>query len=178
MKSTTILFKPLEPTDLALMHVWFHKPSIKQWYTRNENYTRDMIDAKYLPRIRNPENIPNFIIYADNHPVGYIQLYSTSYALPDGVTNYSHPLFAYAKPENIAGLDMFIAEDAFLGKGYATLALQNFITEHVKGKFSMLVVDPLKENTHAIQFFQKNGFAKLPDYQSHLHHELLILHVN
>ena len=80
MKSTAINFKPLTENDLILLHDWFHRPHIKQWYARNENYTQEMVDEKYLPRIRQPDLIPNFIIYADKQPIGYIQLYRVSYS--------------------------------------------------------------------------------------------------
>lgn len=72
---------------------------------------------------------------------------------------------------------MFIAEEEYLGKGYARLALRNFIKKQVKGQFSVLVVDPLKANRHAIQFFEGNGFEKLAGYQSQSMHELLVLRV-
>lgn len=49
MKS--IHFKPLTENDLPLLHDWFQKSHVKQWYAREENYTIDMIKEKYLPRI-------------------------------------------------------------------------------------------------------------------------------
>lgn len=156
MKS--INFKLLTEKDLLVLHNWFQKTHIKQWYARNENYTLDMIKKKYLPRILNPESIPNFIIYADNTPIGYIQLYCVNDSLPDGVTDYSHPLFDNFKPNEIAGLDLFIADENYLKKGYATLILTNFIKQYVQNKFTLLVTDPLKNNENAIQFFMKNGF--------------------
>jgi hypothetical protein len=73
MKS--INFKLLTENDLPLLHSWFHKPHIQQWYARGENYTLDMIKEKYMPRILNSESIPNFIVYANITPIGYIQLY-------------------------------------------------------------------------------------------------------
>jgi aminoglycoside 6'-N-acetyltransferase len=110
-------------------------------------------------------------------PVGYIQLYRVSDSFPDSVESYDHPLFANCSPQDMAGIDMFIAEEEYLSKGYSTLALGNIIDEHVKGKFSLLVVDPLKTNKHAIQFFERNGFNKLTDFQSQSMHELLVLPV-
>lgn len=136
-----------------------------------------MIVEKYLPRVHHPEQIPNFIIYDGTDPVGYIQLYRVSDPFPDSVESYDHPLFSNYSPQDMAGIDMFIAEEEYLGKGYSTSALQNFIDEHVKGKFSVLVVDPLKTNKQAIQFFERNGFNKLTDCQSQSLHELLVLPV-
>ena len=72
---------------------------------------------------------------------------------------------------------MFVAEEAYLGKGYATLALQKFLIEYIKGKFLIVVVDPLKTNRNAIQFFERNGFKKFTNNQSESNHERLVLYV-
>jgi RimJ/RimL family protein N-acetyltransferase len=135
-----------------------------------------MIKEKYLPRILNPESIPNFIVYADDTPIGYIQLYSVKDSLPDGVTDYSHPLFYSLKPNEIVGIDLFIADKNYLKKGYATLTLTNFIKEYIQGKFSLLVTDPLKSNKNAIQFFEKNGFKKIK-HNNNTKNELMTLHI-
>lgn len=174
---TPIHFKLLTENDLTLLCEWFQKPHVKQWYARGESYTLEMIREKYLPRILNPQTIPNFIVYADNTPIGYIQLYCTKDSLPDGVTDYTHPLFNNIKPNEIAGVDLFIADENYLKKGYATLTLTNFIKEYVQGKFTLLVTDPLKINVNAIQFFKKNGFKKLSSNQPQSVNELLVLHV-
>lgn len=120
------------------MHDWFQKPHIKQWYARNERYSLEEIKKKYIPRILNSESIPNFIVYADNKPIGYIQLYRVNSSMPDGVEDYMHPLFTNYKPEEVAGVDMFIADDKYLGRGFASLALNTLIKEHVNGKISCI----------------------------------------
>ncbi len=120
MKFNTVSLKFLSEADLPLLYDWFQKPHIKQWYARGEDYSLDMIKEKYLPRIQKPELIPNFIIYADSQAIGYIQFYRVSSFLPDGVEDYTHPLFSNYKPYDMAGIDMFIADDKYLGKGYAS----------------------------------------------------------
>jgi aminoglycoside 6'-N-acetyltransferase len=158
--STEITFKPLCEDDLVLLHQWFHKPHIKQWYARGESFTFAMIAEKYLPRIRNPNNIPNYFIYLDGNPIGYIQLYHLSYGLPDGVKDRSHSLFHEFKPEEIAGIDLFIAEEKYLGSGISSNMLATFIRNYIKGKFKAVVSDPVVQNTRAISYFEKNGFKR------------------
>ena len=172
-----INFKPLTESDLSLLLNWFQKPHIKQWYARGKNYTLDMIREKYLPRILNSESIPNFIVYADKAPIGYIQLYCIRDFLPDGVTDYNHPLFDGFKSNEIAGVDLFIADEDYLKKGYATLTLTQFIKEHIKEKFTLLITDPLKINKNAIHFFEKNGFKKFKHNSNNIENELMILHI-
>jgi len=108
--NTLITFKPLHEDNLALLHQWFQKPHIKQWYARGESFTFEMIVEKYLSRIQNPNKIPNYMIHLDGNPIGYIQLYHLSYSLPDGVKDHNHPIFDEFKPKDIAGIDLFIAE--------------------------------------------------------------------
>ncbi len=172
-----ITFKFLTEDDLLILHNWFQKPHVKQWYARGENYTLAMVREKYLPRILNPESIPNFIVYADNTPIGYIQLYCVKDSLPDGVPDYNHPLFDNFKSNEIAGIDLFVADENYLKKGYATLMLTNFIKEYVQGKFTLLVTDPLKNNKNAIQFFERNRFKKFKSSDNNTVNELMILRI-
>ena len=88
MKS--IHFKLPTESNLSLLHSWFQKPHIKQWDARDENYIFDMIREKYLPRILHPESIPNFIIYADNTPIGYIKLYCIEAYLTPNLMKIAH----------------------------------------------------------------------------------------
>src|SRR3990167_2530395 len=159
--NTLITFKPLHEDDLTLLHQWFQKPHIKQWYARGELFTIEMIIDKYLPRIRNPEWIPNFLIYLDDKPVGYIQLYHLSHNLPDGMKDRSHPLFNEYKPEEVAGIDLFVADEQYLGSGISSRLLSAFVEKYIKGKFKAVISDPVKQNSRAISFFEKNGFVRM-----------------
>jgi RimJ/RimL family protein N-acetyltransferase len=173
-----IHIKSLTENNLPLLHDWFQKPHVRKWYARDENYTIDMIRKKYLPRILNPESSPNFIIYADNTPIGYIQLYCVNDSLPDGVTDYNHSLFDNFKPNEIAGVDLFIADENFLKQGYATLALTNLIKVYVQKKFSLLITDPLKNNKNAIRFFETYGFKEFKENDNDAANELMIFRIN
>jgi len=156
-----IEFIPLKENELGLLYQWFQVPHVKQWYARGVEFTLDMIRDKYLPRIDDP-NIPNFIVYLNNQPIGYIQLYHVDKQnLPEGVNDFHHPLFSAFKPQEIAGIDLFIGEEGCLKKGIASQVLQEFITQFIKNKFSAAVVDPSINNEQAIRFFTRNGFEKL-----------------
>lgn len=172
-----ITFKLLTEDDLLLLYDWFQKPHIQQWYARGERYTLDMIKEKYLPRILKPMSIPNYIVSLNHRPIAYIQLYCVKDYLPDGITDDHHPFFANLELNKVYGIDMFIADENHLNKGYGTLILSHFIKEHVKNKFTHLVTDPLKTNKNAIHFFEKNGFKKNSPHPSQSANELLVLHI-
>lgn len=169
-----IEFKPLKETDLSLLYVWFQVTHVKKWYARGQDFTFEMIQNKYGPRINHP-TLRNFICYFDDSPIGYVQLYPINSFLPEGVADYHHSLFKEYSPAKLAGIDLFIANQNILGKGYGSLMLTHFINKYVKGKFEAVVVDPKTDNTIAIDFFRKNGFVPFPENDSS--HYLMVLKV-
>lgn len=170
-----ITFNPLCEDDLELLHQWFQVPHVKEWYARGKTYPLEIIREKYLPRINDSSHIPNFIIKLDMKPVGYIQFYHANHSLPEGVDNYTHSLFNKFKPAEIAGIDLFIADEKILRKGISSKILSSFIEEFIVGKFKAVVVDPLKRNITAVAFFEKNGFKKLSSSTDNNH--LLMMRV-
>lgn len=176
MTNINIIFKSLSKNDLPLLFSWFKKPHIKKWYAQGEDFSLEMIEEKYTPRINN-QKIPNFIVYIDNTPIGYIQLYHLTDFLPEGVTNYNHQLFNDYKPSELAGIDFFIAEEHYLNKGYASKTLGHFIKAHARNNFKAIIVDPLKENKKAILFFERNGFISCDDNENS-DYELMLLDIS
>lgn len=172
MKNHNITFKKMNENDLKLLHQWFQIPHVLKWYARDENYTLEMIEEKYRQRI-NDVSIPNFIIYDQDRPVGYIQYYYVTEHLPEGIIDYNHPLFKDYKPNELIGLDLFIADEKYLRIGFTSVALTLFISINLKGKFKAVLVDPLKQNTAAIFFFERNGFKHIQSQDDN--HDLMLL---
>lgn len=173
-----ISFRPLCEDDLKLLHQWFQLPHIKRWYARNKTYSFEAIKNQYLPRIHAPEKIPNYIIVFGNTPIGYIQLYHLDSSLPDGVTNYNHPLFETYDPKDIAGIDLFIADENFLHKGYGAKTLNAFINNYIKDTFKAVVADPMRNNQMAIEFFKRMGFVEDIETSKESQNILLLLKLN
>ena len=168
-----IEFVPLTEIHLTLLYQWFQIPHVKKWYARDVNYTPEMIEEKYLPRIKDNKKIPNYIVTLDAHPIGYIQIYNLEYSLPDGVDSYDHPLFKKCPPNRIAGIDLFIAAEDNLEKGIGSAILAKFIKEKIINNFDLVVADPCKINRQAIKFFTKNGFEELSYINTQSDHLLL-----
>jgi aminoglycoside 6'-N-acetyltransferase len=183
MKSRNIIFKKMNAKDLKLLHQWFQIPHVLKWYARDEKYTFEMIQEKYLSRI-NDATIPSFIIYDHDKPVGYIQFYYVTDHLPEGIADYSHPLFndpglehtgASFKPNEIVGIDLFIADENYLHTGFSSEALETFINININDNVKAILVDPLKQNNSAISFFERNGFKHIISQGDN--HDLMILMV-
>lgn len=172
MNSFNIVFRKMNTDDLQLLHQWFHIPHVLKWYARGDNYTFKMIKEKYLPRI-NDESIPGFIICDHVKPVGYIQFYYLTYHLPEGIKDYKHQVFNDFKPDEIVGIDLFIADQNYLYTGFGSVALEQFIHSYIKNKFKAILVDPVKQNSHAILFFERNGFVHMVSDDEN--HDLLLL---
>jgi len=168
-----IEFVPLAEKHLPLLYQWFQIPHVKKWYARDVSYTLEMIEGKYLSRIKDMKKIPNYIVTLDGHSIGYIQMYNLEYSLPDGVDSYDHPLFKNCTPSRIVGIDLFIAEAAHLRKGIGSEMLARFIKEKIINSFDLVVVDPYKINTQAIRFFKKNGFEEFNIINTQSDHLLL-----
>jgi aminoglycoside 6'-N-acetyltransferase len=151
-------FKPLCENDLELLHHWFQEATIKQFYARGQSFTLEDIKNKYLPRIAGQEKVPSFIAYHDNNPIGFIQYYFiTENSLPEGVRSYNNPLFKQYSPNELVGIDCFIATAENRGKGLGREIINNFITEFLLN-FKTIIVDPNKNNESAIRCYEKAGF--------------------
>lgn len=134
----------MNASDLKLLHQWFQIPHVLKWYARDEKYTFAMIQEKYLPRI-NDATIQNFIIYDQDKPVGYIQAYHLTEHLPGGIEDHSHPFFDDFKPNELVGIDFFIADKNYLHTGFSSKALKIFINTYVTNRFKAILVDPLNK---------------------------------
>jgi aminoglycoside 6'-N-acetyltransferase len=166
-------FKLLDEKDLALLHRWFQEPTIKQSYARGQRFTLEDIKNKYLPRIKEQENVRSFIAYRDNIAIGFIQYYQiTESSLPEGVKSYNSPLFKQYTPNELAGIDCFIASAENRGKGLGQDMINTFITEFLLN-FKAIIVDPDKSNQSAIRCYEKAGF-KTSNYSEDNHYLVML----
>jgi aminoglycoside 6'-N-acetyltransferase len=151
-------FKPLCEKDLELLHRWFQESTIKQSYARGRSFTLEDIKNKYLPRITGQENVPSFIVYHNNNPIGFIQYYFiTENSLPEGIRSYDSPLFKQYTPNELVGIDCFIATAENRGKSIGLEMINTFIIKFLLN-FKAIIVDPNKTNEPAIRCYEKAGF--------------------
>lgn len=140
---------------LALWNTWIEIPHVKdEWFI--EGYEPAEYMAKKLAG--NGYDFP-FIIYLNELPIGFIQTcdlyaYRTLCPKPKGV-------FCHEEPGTFC-LDLFIAEENLLGKGYGTRIVRAF-TEKLIDEFNAkkILIDPGVHNLRAIRCYEKAGFKKL-----------------
>lgn len=162
-----IEFKPLHKNDLQHLYQWFQERTINQQYARGQTWSLKDIENKYLPRLTGYNNVPSFIIHLDNKAIGFIQYYCLSEGYPEGIEK-ENALFKSYHPNEIAGIDLFIATHENRGKGLGVVIINQFINKFLT-HFRLIVVDPNRDNIPAIQCYKKAGFkqsnyTEVPNY--------------
>ncbi|KTD52888.1 GNAT family N-acetyltransferase [Legionella quateirensis] len=152
-------FNSLNHNDLTLIYQWFQEPFVNRWYARGKHWSFEAIREKYEPRILGQENVPSFIIYKDEIPIGFIQYYQFEHGFPEGIYGRHNLLFKQYKQADLVGIDLFIAEQNMRGKGFGVKIINQFIKDFLIG-FSAAVVDPQALNSNAIKCYEQSGFMK------------------
>lgn len=151
-------FRSLCKDDLPLLYRWFQEPTINQQYARGQIWSLKDIENKYLPRLIGHDNVPSFIIHLDNEAIGFIQYYCLSEHYPEGIQKESS-LFKKYRPNQIVGIDLFIATHENRGQGLGVIIINQFINEFLS-HFNLIAVDPNRDNTQAIRCYEKAGFSQ------------------
>ncbi len=154
----TITFKPLHESHFPLLLKWLETPHVKKWWDQDVTYTMELVKEKYSSYVKGykleggvQKPIQAFIIYSDQNPVGYIQIYN-AYDFPRSKS-------LLGLPENLGAFDIFIGEAATLQQGLGSKAIFEFLRLH-GNQYSYIFADPDINNLSAIKCYEKAGFKK------------------
>lgn len=166
-----ISFKPLTELYFLLLLQWLETPHVKAWWDRDINYTEDLVEEKYTSyiegyKLENGEKkvINSYIIYVNNKPIGYIQIYNAY--------DFTRKVPLINLPESLAAIDFFIGDIDYIGKGLGAEVLKVFDYRGYKS----ILVDPDMNNIDAIKTYEKVGFKKIKEYKES--NEILMLKEN
>lgn len=155
----TITFKLLHQHHFPLLLKWLEKPHVKLWWDQDIQWTSDLISQKYgeyLTGFKSDDGqlkpIKAFIIYFDNIPIGYAQLYNAY--------DFARSAPLTGLPEKLAAFDIYIGEPKFLHKGLGSIIIDQFLNEYACS-FSHIFADPDSTNIAAIRAYEKAGFVKV-----------------
>ena len=158
-----IEFKALSESHFTLLFKWIEKPHVKTRWDQKILHTEESIKEKYTSyvkgyKLENGEKKPisPFIIYADQCPIGYIQLYNAY--------DFSRKIPLENLPKSLAAIDFFIGEEGYLGRGIAHKALMQFNYQN----FDYIFVDPDTDNIAAIITYERAGFKRLKEHANEL----------
>jgi RimJ/RimL family protein N-acetyltransferase len=159
-----ITFTPLKAGHLPLLFKWLQKPHVKIWWDPGVDLTPELLQEKYgsypdgyyvEDGIKKP--LRAFIVEVDHQPVAYTQLYDIrNYPGADSIPEVQ--LLA-----SCTGLDIFIGDEAYVGKGFGTAILKEVLSQYVVPTHDACFVDPDKSNLKAIRAYEKAGFRILQE---------------
>lgn len=156
----SITFEPLKDLHFPLMLKWLETPHVKKWWDQDRLYTLDLVKEKYESYVHGYKQVDGvnkpirgFIIRYDQNPIGYIQIYN-AYDFPrkKPLTNL---------PENLGAFDIFIGEEAYIGKSIGSQVMTRFLSLY-GNHYSYVLVDPDINNISAIKAYEKAGFKRVP----------------
>lgn len=164
-----IKFASLTLDDLPTLHKWLNEPHVHAWYDKHENNTFERVEGKYGKYIRGEEAVWGFIVEYSGKPVAYIQYYIAG--------NWKEFVETTGFGMESAGVDLFIGEKEFMGKGFGSIMLKKFISEvlFVKPEIEVCLIDPEPENARAIRSYEKVGFKHIKTIKIPKHEDVMYL---
>ena len=145
-----VTFRPLEADDLRLVHAWIQKPHVREWWGEREYAD---VEGKYLPAIGGDDPTDHYLILLGGRPIGFVETYL--------VSDYPEWEEHVRVGPGVAGVDLFIGEEAFLHRGLGPQVLRQFVREVVFAdpRVHAVVAAPDVRNRPSIRAFEKAGFV-------------------
>ena len=164
-----INFESLRESHFPLLLKWLESSHVKKWWDQDIVWNASLISDKYTTYVEGykvlnlksgitiQKPIHPFIIMYKEVPIGYIQYYD-KYDFP---SHHSYDLNDI--PSACAGIDCYIGEIDYTGKGIGAKALKLFVKDVIPKKFTNIFVDPEIDNISAIKAYDKAGFQKVAE---------------
>lgn len=154
MDLNKITFKTLDEQDFPTLHKWMNLDFVSRWYDKRK-FIYDDVEREYSMRIKEDTPIESYLIYYGEHPIGYIHNFRV----------YDYPEYALAVlvEKTTYGMDMFIGNQEYVGKGLGPQIITKFLNEIVfqKADCFACIVGLEKDNPAAIRAYEKAGFTYL-----------------
>ncbi|MEM7403257.1 MAG: GNAT family N-acetyltransferase [Myxococcota bacterium] len=154
-------FVPIQPQHLSRMHSWLNTPHVNRWW-EHRPWSRQQVHNHYLSaQAPHNKNVDGFIIQMHQQPIGFIQRYSMPQHMPQADSAQLKQLQQHIDINSSAGVDLFIGETDWTGRGLGPLLLQQFLQQHIWPTYSTAVADPLRDNMRALSAYRQAGFDTL-----------------
>jgi RimJ/RimL family protein N-acetyltransferase len=151
-----IRFRPLTRDDLPLVHEWHQRPHVVRWWVVRKSFKE--VEEHYLPTIEGMEPTDHYVALLDDEPIGMIQTYQ-AWDYPDWAA-------LVGVGGGVAGVDLFIGDEAATGRGIGTEMLRRFVDEIVFADpaTTACVADPDVRNLASMRAFEKAGFRVVREF--------------
>jgi RimJ/RimL family protein N-acetyltransferase len=146
-------FRRLGVEDLQQVFLWLARPHVSKWYAPAPSSFMEVV-AKYGPRVDEGNAVQAFIVEVDATDVGYIQTYAI-----DDFPDYARRLDC---GEGVAGVDLFIGEEAFMHRGVGAEVVRRFVDDVVFARDGVhaCLAGPTEGDRASILAFEKAGFRR------------------
>lgn len=157
-KKSIFTFKILTKNDWPLIINWLKEKHVNQWWPvpkEDENF------EDFLMQLRSKDTI-GYLIMFNEIPIGFIQYYYIDQ------TKEKTGAFYPKLPKNTIGTDQFIGDLNYIGKGYGTILIKEFIhfIAKLKPDITTVIVDPEPNNYPAIKCYEKVGFKQIGNFET------------
>lgn len=141
-----ISLKKMTVKDIDMVYNWLKKPHVQEVWTNTPSLYDD-IYKKYSERISG-NKIFTYIMIVNGKEIGLIQTYITEDLKP------------YLINDKSMGIDLFIGEENYLGKGYGPLFIRKLVEDvcFINEDVMYINIDPDENNGRAIKAYKKVGF--------------------
>jgi len=152
----------LRQEDAPLLVKWLSDPEVLAFYEgRDRPHDMEMVKTSFYS---GDEDDTRCIIQYDGYPIGYIQFYLIGEEERDeyGFNDFRGIIY---------GMDQFIGETGYWGRGIGTLLVQATVDYLIRERTAdKIVMDPGVANARALHVYEKCGFRKkklLPEHEMH-----------
>ena len=147
-ETTRIEFAVVGAADLPLISRWLQRPHVARWFHTAQEWLdeiRDGLAADWRQQL---------LVSIDGRPAGYAQCCDCDRA-PVGMWS--------GCPAGTWGIDLFIGESEFLGRGLSRTVMRHLIARCWQDPcIRWLTVDPEEDNPVALRVFRYAGFRPVP----------------
>jgi aminoglycoside 6'-N-acetyltransferase-1b/aminoglycoside 6'-N-acetyltransferase-2 len=149
----TLRLRPLEESDLPMLHAWLNRPHIVEWWGGEaERPSLEEVLDDYRPEALARHGVTAYLVLLGDEPVAYAQSYVAMGSGDGWWQDETDP--------GVRGIDQSIADPARLGQGLGTrlvraLAARLFADPAV----TAIQTDPAPHNARAIRCYEKAGFV-------------------
>lgn len=152
---SAIAFLPLQEVHIPLLRQWLKEPHVSEFWQETEDEAE--FRQKFLNQLPERGVFP-FIISLESTPIGYIQYYEAR--------KVGGGWWPTAK-EGTFGIDQFIGEPTFIGRGFGTRIIRQFMQElFQKPNVVEIITDPEPRNKRAIRAYEKAGFRSVGEIET------------
>lgn len=159
-------FRALTQLDCNMLYNWYNMPHVKKWFP-NDAVNIDQYIKRHKDKLEAFDEW-NYIAEYNSIPFGYICLYDASIDSDN---------IGFIEPVGTYGMELFIGNPDFIGKGFGQKMLLSFIEMIIKQNknINRIILDPNPDNIVAYNLYLKLGFTPFREFYNPNYGKLVIM---